>query len=310
MLAMMVGDHHDFTDVFLDFAGATYRLPVTPRPLGFGALEEGGWTDMGAREKLGSENEPNDVRTYMFLACHVIGARGQSQMAAMTSTSRASLEGRDAPPIPDDCQQHTLRASQRLCNTVDSGSKKRRSLDSAVDEEEMRKRLKALLAPASFGERIQETGHYDTSVKTSENSTPLTRNHTFGGYTFSDIGYRLVTSLPFRSLVGLLTLTRYSRRSRPDGPNVQAPRWVLSGGTVAFVTSSARLNVVQEPALLRAKTTLEASGFRAKIFWTSEPKKVMEDGMKKRKCESRGKVIERNDIQSDPFLRLRARREL
>jgi hypothetical protein len=51
--------------IIWDFAGATYRLPVSPRPLGLGALEEGGWTDMGAREKLGSENEPNDVRTYV-----------------------------------------------------------------------------------------------------------------------------------------------------------------------------------------------------------------------------------------------------
>ncbi|KAJ7436667.1 hypothetical protein B0H11DRAFT_2109717 [Mycena galericulata] len=59
----------------------------------------------------------------------------------MTSTSRASLEGRDAPLIPDDCQQHTLRVSQRLCNIVDLGRKKRKSPD-AVDEEEMRKRLK------------------------------------------------------------------------------------------------------------------------------------------------------------------------
>jgi hypothetical protein len=65
VLAIMVGDHHDFADVFLAFAGATYRLPVTPHPLGFAALEDSGWTDMGAREKLGSENELNNVRTYV-----------------------------------------------------------------------------------------------------------------------------------------------------------------------------------------------------------------------------------------------------
>jgi hypothetical protein len=72
----------------------------------------------------------------------------------MTSTNRASLEGRDAPLIPDDCQQHTLRVSQRLCNIVDLGRKKRKSPDT-VDEEEMRKRLKG--AQARLGLEFAKT---------------------------------------------------------------------------------------------------------------------------------------------------------
>ncbi|KAJ7758539.1 LD-carboxypeptidase-domain-containing protein [Mycena maculata] len=56
------------------------------------------------------------------------------------------------------------------------------------------------------------------------------------------------------------------------------PRALVPGGTVAFISPSARLNTVLEPALLRAKTTL-------KIFWTSEAAQTISESISHRVSE-------------------------